>query len=70
MLNVFDAILNFLSMVGSFVSNLVTGIFSMFEIIADSFSVVLPTIGFMPPMLTAYAIAGVGICIVFHIIGR
>lgn len=70
MLNVFEAIMDFLSMLGSYVSNIVTGLFSMLNLIPQAVTTVNYAIGYMPDVLTVFALAGIGICVVFHIIGR
>lgn len=70
MLNVFDALIDFFSMIGNFVSNLVTGAASMLSIIPQAMSAVNYSIGYLPDVLMIFATAGIGICIVFHIIGR
>lgn len=70
MLNVFNAILDFCQMLASFVQNLVTGLFSMINMIPQAFTAINYTIGYMPPALLVFALSGITICIVFHIIGR
>lgn len=70
MLNVFTAIMDFFSMIGNFVNNLVTGLASMIMIIPQALTAINYSIGYMPSVLLAFATAGIGICIVFHIIGR
>lgn len=70
MLNVFTAIMDFFSMIGSFVSNIVTGLASMIQIIPQSLTAINYSIGYMPDSLLIFATAGIAICIVFHIIGR
>lgn len=70
MANFFTAFLDFLTMLGDFVMNLVTGIASMIQLIPQAVTVVNYSISYMPNTLLAFAIAGIGICVVFHIIGR
>lgn len=70
MLNVFEALINFFSMIGSFVSNIVTGLASMLNLIPQAVTTINYAIGYMPDVLTVFALAGIGICVVFHIIGR
>lgn len=70
MLNVFNAVMDFLSMLGSYVSNIVTGLASMLNLIPQAVTTVNYAIGYMPDVLSVFALAGIGICIVFHIIGR
>lgn len=70
MLNALQSILDFIGMIGSFVSNLVTGLFSMITMIPQAFSAISYTLGYMPSQLLVFATAGITICIVFHIIGR
>lgn len=70
MLNIFSAIADFLTMLVDYVQNLVSGIASMFSIIPQAISVVNYAVGYMPAVLSVFALAGIGICVVFHIIGR
>ena len=70
MLNVFNALIDFFSMIGNFLNNIVTGLASMIRIIPQSVVAINYAIGYMPDSLLVFAIAGVSICIVFHIIGR
>lgn len=70
MANFFTAFLDFLTMLGDFVMNLVTGIASMIALIPQSVSVLNYAISYMPSILLTFAVAGIGICVVFHIIGR
>ena len=69
-LNVFTAIMDFFSMIGNFVSNLVTGLASMLGIIPQAMTAINYSISYLPDVLMIFATAGIGICIVFHIIGR
>lgn len=70
MLNAFSAIMDFLSMLGNYVSNIITGLASMLGLIPKAVTTVNYAIGYMPDVLAVFALAGIGICIVFHIIGR
>lgn len=70
MLNVLQSITDFLTMIVDSVRNLVTGIASMLSIIPQSMTVLNYAIGYMPGVLATFALAGIAICVVFHIIGR
>lgn len=70
MLNAFTAILDFLSMLGNYLGNVITGLASMLNIIPQAFTTINYAIGYMPDVLMIFATAGIGICVVFHIIGR
>lgn len=70
MLNIFSSIADFLMMLGDYVQNLVSGIASMLAIIPQAVSVINYAVGYMPAALSVFALAGIGICVVFHIIGR
>lgn len=70
MLNALNGILDFCRMLADFVSNLVTGLFSMISMIPQAFTSLNYTVGYMPSELAVFALAGLSICIVFQLIGR
>lgn len=70
MLNVFTAIMDFFSMIGNYLGNVISGLASMLNILPQAFTTINYAIGYMPDTLMVFATAGIGICIVFHIIGR
>lgn len=70
MLEFFKSILTFLATIGQFVESIVTGLFSMLQMIPQSMEATTNIIAFMPSQLAVYATAGIAICVVFHIIGR
>lgn len=70
MLNFFEALISFFFMLGSFIANIVSGLTSMLGLILPAFTTINYSIGFMPAALQVFALAGIGICVVFHIIGR
>lgn len=70
MLNVFTAIMDFFSMIGNYLGNVISGLASMLNILPQAFTTINYAIGYMPDVLMMFATAGIGICIVFHIIGR
>ena len=70
MLNIFSGIADFLTMLVDYVQNLISGIASMLSIIPQAVAVVNYSVGYMPAALSVFALAGIGICVVFHIIGR
>lgn len=70
MLNIFSGIADFLTMLVDYVQNLISGIASMLNIIPQAVAVVNYAVGYMPAALSVFALAGIGICVVFHIIGR
>lgn len=70
MLNVFESILTFLATIGQFIESIVTGLFSMLQMIPQSMEATANIISYMPSQLAVYATAGIAICVVFHIIGR
>lgn len=70
MANVFESVLNFVQMIGNFVSNIVTGLLAFIGMIPDALEVTTVSIGVLPTAFAGFATVGVLICVVFMIIGR
>lgn len=70
MLNVFEAILNFLQMVGNYITNVLEGLLSLIVMIPRAFGLLQYVQAYMPAQLWVFIAGGLAICIVFQIIGR
>lgn len=70
MINVLSSFLEFFEMLADQIYNLVSGVVSLIALIPPAVSAIDYSIAYMPAVLSTFAVAGVGICIVFHIIGR
>lgn len=70
MLNVFEALLDFFSMLGDFLLNIVTGLASLLSMIPKAMVTMDYVASYIPAELGVFAIAGISICVVFHILGR
>lgn len=57
-------------MLGDFVMNIVSGIASLLEMIPQSIFMTNYATAYIPDVLSVFAVAGISICVVFHIIGR
>ena len=70
MLNVLQSITDFLSMIVDNIRNIVTGTAQIIGLIGPSVEALNYIYAYIPSVLSVFAIAGIGICLVFHIIGR
>ncbi len=70
MLEMVSSILTFLQTVVALVMNFINGLFTLLLLIPQAVVFVTTSIGYLPPVLVVFAVAGVSICVVFHIIGR
>lgn len=61
-----DAIIGFTH----FVTNLVSGLINALALIPEAFVLLEYSLAFVPSVLLVFAMAGLTICVVFHIIGR
>lgn len=70
MIEFFKSILDFLSMIGQFVTTLVTGLINLLAMIPQAFAMLTYSIGYLPSALLAFAAVAITISIVFLILGR
>ena len=70
MLEMVSSILTFLQTVVALVMNFINGLFTLLLLIPQAVVFVTTSIGYLPTVLVVFAVAGVSICVVFHIIGR
>lgn len=70
MLEMVSSILTFLQTVVALVMNFINGLFTLLLLIPQAVVFVTTSIGYPAPVLVVFAVAGVSICVVFHIIGR
>lgn len=70
MLNVLQSITDFLAMIVDNVKNVISGTAQIIGLIGPSVEALNYIYAYIPGVLTVFAITGIGICIVFHIIGR
>lgn len=70
MINFLESVIDFLSMAGSYLSNTVQGLFSMINLIPQTVLLTTYSIEQLPGQIGIFALAGVGVCVVLHIIGR
>ncbi len=54
----------------SFISSTITGIIQVFALVAQSMLFLNGLFLVIPPVLLVFAVAGLGIVVVFHLIGR
>lgn len=67
---IFEPILNFITMISSFVGNIVGGMLSMLKMIPEGMIVVEEAIAHMPTGLVGFAMCGITISVVFLLVGR
>lgn len=70
MLEFFSSVGEFLEMLSDSIYNLFSGLLSILALIPTAMSTIDYAIAYMPAALSAFAVAGIGVCVVFHIIGR
>ena len=70
MLEMVTSIVTFLQTVVALITNFINGLFTLLLLIPQAVAFITTSIGYLPPVLTVFAVAGVSICVVFHIIGR
>ena len=70
MLNFLGSIVDFLQMISDNVRNVVEGTAQMFIIIPKCMGVLNYVYAYIPSALVAFAMAGIGICVVLHFLGR
>lgn len=70
MLDYLRSISDFLFAIGSFVVNLVEGVLFLINMIPQAMGTLTMAFGYLPSMLVTFAVAGVAICVVYHLIGR
>lgn len=70
MLEMVDSIITFLQTVVSLIQNFISGLLTLMLLIPQALVFITTSIGYLPPVLVVFAVAGVSICVVFHIIGR
>ena len=54
----------------SFISSTITGILQVFALVGQSVAFLTTMLGFVPSVLLVFALAGIGITVFFHLIGR
>lgn len=70
MLDFFAAIGDAIGALVSFVGNMVTNLGNVIALIPQAMTIVTNSIGYMPGMLSVFAVTGISICVVFFIIDR
>ena len=70
MIAIFQGIYNFLSAIGGVVVNLLVGIYQMIIMIPSALSMLLYSVGYMPSVILAFAVAMVTVSVVYMVIGR
>jgi len=65
-----EMVSSILQTVVALVMNFINGLFTLLLLIPQAVVFVTTSIGYLPPVLVVFAVAGVSICVVFHIIGR
>lgn len=70
MTDAINAVLIFFQSIGNILTNLFESIFSLLSLIPQGIAFITSTIGFLPSILTVFALAGISICVVFQILGR
>lgn len=70
MLDFFKSVMNFFQMIGDLIVNIVSGIFAFFQMIPQAFGVVTYSLAYIPSALVVFVSAGIGLCIILHILGR
>lgn len=70
MLDFLTTIVDFFGAIGSFLMNIVEGLAFVIMMIPKAMSTMTVVFGYLPAALSVFAIAGVSICIVYHLLGR
>lgn len=70
MLDFLTAIADFFGAIATFVQSVVKGLGFALAMIPQAFVLITYALGFLPSVLLVFAMAGLTICIIFHIIGR
>lgn len=70
MLNFLTAIVEFFSAIGSFLLNIVKGVLVIIYMIPSALDIVSLSYGYMPSVLSAFAMAAISISIIYFLIGR
>lgn len=52
------------------VTSFFSGILAVFSLVAEGMVYIVAILGFLPSVLLGFAMAGLTICVVFHLIGR
>lgn len=66
----FQSVIDFFSMLGAFVKNLVQSLFYLVSLLPKAVTFVTQVTGYVPSFVLAFLLAGVMISIVFMIVGR
>lgn len=70
MSSIINTISNFIYAINQFILNLVMGAWQLISMIPSALTMLTYSIGYMPTILTAFAIALITISIVFLVVGR
>ena len=52
------------------VTSFFSGILAVFSLVAEGMVYIVAILGFLPSVVLGFAMAGLTICVVFHLIGR
>lgn len=64
------SILTFITNIGSFTANLVTGVLQLVKMIPEALTLTSTAIGALPPVIAVFATAMVSVSVVYLVIGR
>ena len=70
MLSFLQSIIDFFAMLGSFLGNVISSLFQLITLLPKALIFVQSAIGFVPSAILTFIIAGVGLSLVFMIVGR
>lgn len=70
MIQFFQGVATFFEAIGTFVINILSGLKYLVTVIPKSLTTLTYIVGFMPPVLVAFALAGITVSVVFLVIGR
>lgn len=70
MLDFLTAIVDFFGAIGTYVMNLVEGVAFVLQMIPQAMGIMTLAYGYMPGVLSVFAMAGVSVCIIYFLIGR
>ena len=69
-LNFLKSVIGFFDTIAELIGNLVHGIFEFFKLLPTAVDFTDMSLAYMPSVLLGFAVAGISICVILHILGR